>query len=172
MLALLHGRVPDDWSPCYDYCSTMSRKWKKRKHTSDGKDSGDAAVPAATAAVSSTGVKILPLQRSGVSPGISLSTVCIETGFPSAATVCHMMRKLGYPVVGDTNCRREYLELKRSIRNRIKNRICLVSYQVSFKDFNSETTIQVPRTLPPIPDKLSAEHWETNFGSGSASTVE
>jgi 23S rRNA-/tRNA-specific pseudouridylate synthase len=186
MVALVHGRIPDDWSPHYyhAYSGTGAggtlRKWKKRKHSSDMTESAGTAAAAtelSSISISTTtsggggGMTIFPLERSGASTSSSgnssLSTVRIVTTFPSAATICHVMRRLGYPVVGDTNCRREYLELKRSIRNRIKNKICLINHQVSFvHDVDSDERITVPPTPPPLPDKLSARYWDIHFGAG------
>ena len=56
--------------------------------------------------------------------------------------------------VGDKYCKQEYLKLKRSIRNRIKDKLCVGCYQV---DLDGQR-VQMPR-----PDKLSANYWETNF---------
>lgn len=163
MVALVHGRVPDSWLPKLEHTTSAERKWKKRKHGS-GKDADEITTTSFT-----TTITIIPMERStagSTDVGCSLSTVRIETDFPSAASICHAMRNLGHPVVGDSNCRGEYLELKRSIRNRIKNRICLVCHQVSWQgNETNEESIQVPRVIPPIPDRLSANNWEKNFGA-------
>lgn len=174
LLALVHGRVPDDWLRSHQLSVDVQPKWKqkKRKH-----GAGENDMEETSQLDSSTTIQIVPLERTTTTSGAtssssssstSLSTVCIQTEYPSAASVCQWMRREGYPVVGDMNCRREYLQLKRSIRNRIKNKLCLICYRVEWYDTSQASWIQIPaEKSPPIPEKLSAKYWETHFGDAS-----
>lgn len=172
MLVLVHGRVPDNWFPQFQHSVLLQRKWKnkKRKHDVVG-EANDSECGDTTISDSSL-ITIIPLERttpisastiSATDSSSCLSTVRIETEYPSAASVCQWMRLLGYPVVGDVNCHKEYLTLKRSIRNRIKNKLCITCYQVQWQDQSTSREVQYPIGNPPIPEKLSAVYWESNF---------
>lgn len=175
LLALVHGRIPDEWYPYRERTVQIHRKWKpkkKRKHSDDGE--GETS----PSSLESTKIFILPVERTTESEdgasashsSLRLSTIRIQTEYPSAASVCYWMRHEGYPIVGDTNCRQEYLELKRSIRNRIKTKLCLTCVRVEWMDeANVNETIKVPTSKLPIPDKLSANYWESNFAGPDAS---
>lgn len=177
LLVLVHGHVPDDWFPQHQLSMTLQRKWKqkKRKYNPE-EEAADNVSPPDTSTIT-----IVPLERtdndtlsgdtaSGAT-STCLSTICIQTDHPSAASICQWMRQLGFPVVGDMNCRREYLHLKRSIRNRIKNKLCIVCHQVQWHADDSSPgrgPVKVPLSDPGIPDKLSAKYWEENFGAADS----
>lgn len=148
MLVLVHGRIPDAWYPRYRESVKVQPKWKHNKKR---------RLPECSEVESTTHIEIIPLERSPEN-GLGLSTAFVRTEFPSSASVCQWMRRLGYPVVGDRKCRREYLGLKRSIRNRIKDKVCLRSHRVEV-----DGTAYPPGETQ-IPDKLSATYWEDNFG--------
>jgi 23S rRNA-/tRNA-specific pseudouridylate synthase len=178
LTALVHGRVPEEWSsssPQKEVSIPMQAKWKKKR-----KHSGDAA--AAVVEHHET-VQLIPMERTTTTAATddnnnnnnnnksnntskeidnaSLSTLCmVVTGTmaSSASSLCRFLRQEGFPVVGDQYCRQEYLKLKRSIRNRIKNKLCIGCYQV---EVNGVTVVQKA-----IPDKLSATFWEQHYLNG------
>ncbi len=174
LVALVHGCVPDKWFPKFSHSVSIERKWKKqkkRKHIDDVevKDDDVSLLDAST-------ITIIPLERMANDASVTttasascLTTIRIQTEHPSAGSICQWMRHLGYPVVGDMNCRKEYLQLKRAIRNRIKNKLCIVCCQVQWQDEHKNGLVQVPLTNPPIPQKLSAVYWESNFCSSDTS---
>ena len=69
-------------------------------------------------------------------PGPALSTLTVSTDC-SASGVCRAiilyLRKEHYPVVGDRLCQREYQQLPRSIRNRIKKKLCFGCFRVDIQ---------------------------------------
>lgn len=155
MVALVHGTVPDAWSPTHTLHVPIKEKWRKKKQSSNGADGNTRP--------KTEMVWVNPLERTGASPStvdpIALSTILIETNNPSSASVCQWLRNEGYPVVGDMNCRQEYLQLKRSIRNRIKDKLCIQCGQVEWG--SPERVTSVPIGAPIVPDKLSASYWES-----------
>jgi hypothetical protein len=104
-----------------------------------------------------------------------LSTVQVITSDPSSSSLCQFFRQLGFPIVGDTFCRQEYWTLKRSIRNRLKDKLCIGCYKVEITsrgqavDECESNVVVVERD---VPEKLSAKFWERfvqaeNSNSGS-----
>lgn len=174
LVAMLHGRVPVEWFPHKVDSVVIQRKWNKRKRQQQ--DTEETLVTSELLPPTTTeSIRIIPMQVAGRSHGnhsaqqqneeseLLLSTVQIETENPSSASICQWLRQAGFPVVGDLHCRREYLGLKRAIRNRIKEKLCLGCYQVEWQD--GSNIVRIPSTDPVIPDKLSAFYWETHFGS-------
>lgn len=98
----------------------------------------------------------------------ALSTVEIATDFPSSSAICRWFREIKKPVVGDSFCKQEYSKLQRSIRNRIKNKLCIGCFRVSIFLIGAPN---LPKDAPiielPIPDKLSAKYWERFLSKGS-----
>jgi hypothetical protein len=151
LTALVHGRVPEDWLPRRQVAISIIAKWKKKKQKHNHDDSIEEEQQQET-------IELVPLERTK-----DLSTVSIViAGTPSASSLCRFFRQEGYPVVGDHHCRQEYMTLKRSIRNRIKDKLCIGCYQVELDVDNNGNETNVQKE---IPTKLSAEYWETNFGN-------
>jgi hypothetical protein len=144
MTALVHGRVADDWSSPTDVSVAIKLKWNKRSH--DGQSLG-----------SKESVQISFAERMGESGGVSLSTVSIRAKTPSTSSICQFLRHAGFPVVGDMYCRQEYLNLKRSIRNRIKDKLSIGCYSLEINGTSAAT--KTP------PEKLSARYWEEHLKS-------
>jgi len=99
----------------------------------------------------------------------SLSTLQVITPEPSSSSICHFFREKGHPVVGDSFCKHEYSNLKRSIRNRLKNKLCIGCYKVEIiilkNDDNDEQESITKHTIElPPPDKLSARFWKKFLG--------
>ena len=140
MTALVYGNIPDSWIPCRNVTVTFEPKWKKKRKQAD-MDSH----------IQHESVKLFPITQD---PSMSLSTICIQTKNPCAASLCRFLRLDGYGVVGDVYCRQEYLKLKRSIRNRIKDKLCIGCYQVEIDG------VEIKKD---IPDKLMATFWASHF---------
>ena len=143
---LVHGTVPKEWVDRKVMKSIPIKKtWNKRKRENNEELS------------CSVDVDITCTERVST-PDLNLSTLCLA-GSISGSGICSFLRKEGFPVVGDRFCRKEDLSLKRSIRNRMKNKLCLGCFalRLTSKDGNPITEISQP-----IPDKLSALHWK-NF---------
>ena len=157
LTALVYGPLPDDgWKPYRDVTIAIQPKWKKKKRKQhDVEDDGSSPTFYQERA------RLYPLQDTqkmiqgndeGSTSVICLSTIRIETNSPSAASWCRFLRLDGCGVVGDTHCRREYLTLKRSIRNRIKDKCMIGCYHIRVNG------VDVRKELP---EKLLASFWKT-----------
>jgi hypothetical protein len=105
----------------------------------------------------------------------TLSTVEVTTSEPSSGSICNFFRQVGFPVVGDKFCKQEYSNLKRSIRNRIKNKLCIGCFKIEITiircenknenddndddDDDDEKMITKHVIESPSLDKLSALFW-------------
>ncbi len=151
MTVLVHGKLAQDqWDPPRDVKFVIEAKWRKKKKRkiaaeTQPEEETQETVPAR-----------IDLQEVCGDSSCPLSTVTVATREPYSSSICHYFRQASYPVVGDSFCKHEYAKLKRSIRNRIKNKLCMGCYRVDITVGNNKsTTIQIPS-----PDKLSAAHWE------------
>lgn len=111
---------------------------------------------------------------------LKISTGCVVSGLCRA--ICLFLRKQRYPVVGDHQCQKEYIALPRSIRNRIKKKLCLGCYKVNIdatmvghkKADKNKRKITEARPLSfhwvssmAIPDRLRATHWQEHWENAS-----
>lgn len=165
LTALVHKRAPDLW--CDQPLQVeipVQQKWGKRKRNNHGEDDVSADVQPQSQKMES--VQLACTERTS-SDELQLSTVSITSTNPSSGSLCLYLRKQGYPVVGDRFCKREYISLKRSIRNRIKDKLCLGCYHIRIyiNDNNNSDRglIMVQEVSKQAPDKLSAKYWEINF---------
>ena len=144
MTALVYGNVPATWMPGRDVKISFQSKWKKKRKQSDKEK---------LAPVSPESVQLSLVEKSDM-----LTTICIKTKNPSAASICQFLRLEGHGVVGDIYCRQEYLKLKRSIRNRIKDKLCIGCYEIEVDGLIVKKD---------IPDKLLASFWQTHCSNGT-----
>lgn len=165
--ALVHGHVPESWNGTSFLLDVEGmRRWRK----GGGADKViggtgfpiDKTIDTESSVASGDCVEIQVVERTTAEPSIPpLSTVTITTSSTSGGlcnAICYLLRKRGHPVVNDRFCRNEYLTLPRSIRNLIKNRLCISCYQVELiVDENSGRIISVP-----VPDRLLASHWQSH----------
>lgn len=142
---LVYGHVPLEWKDGVEINLAVDelRRWKKKR-----KESIESR--------SSCSAHIQLLEQTGKVEGTPLlSTLSISTDSDAsglANIISFYLRKtVGYPVVGDRFASSEYLALPRSIRNRIKQRLCMGC-----------TTIAEPgirQTEHAIPEKWCASYW-------------
>jgi len=187
LTVLVHGKLLRDvWFPSRTASLTLEAKWrqkkknKKRKHELESlskPQENETFQNKNTIQKASVRAEI-KLEESGTiieknSPGhntntVGLSTMQVVTREPSSSSICHYFRQEGFPVVGDAFCKQEYLKLKRSIRNRLKNKLCIGCFRVEIKiaeEKNNAVEEVTTTTLVveiPSPKKLSAIFWE-NF---------
>jgi hypothetical protein len=123
-------------------------------------------------------------QRKNITKTTTLSTVEVITSEPSSGSICNFFRHEGFPVVGDKFCKQEYSNLKRSIRNRIKNKLCMGCFKIEitiircenknkndFDDDDDDEKIITNHVIEsPSLDKLSARFWEQFLHSGGTSS--
>jgi hypothetical protein len=167
LTALVHKRAPDLW--CDQPLQVeipVQQKWGKRKRKNDREDDASANVQQQSSQLMKS-IQLACTERT-TSDELRLSTISITSTNPSSGSLCLYLRSQGYPVVGDRFCKREYISLKRSIRNRIKDKLCLGCYQIRIyiHDNNNNKDgglIMVEEVSKQAPDKLSAKYWETNF---------
>lgn len=171
---LVHGHVPQDWHPSHRVSIEVEAKWKSKKRKSCV---SETAMDAPTAKV--IPIEIVPKESSSSGPSENeageaddqtldapcvvapLSTIEVVTTHPSSSSLCQFFRQKGYPVVGDSFTRKEYLTLPRSLRNRLKDKLCMGCFKVEFTVEASDTKSQYVELMEkkPIPDKLSAWFW-------------
>jgi hypothetical protein len=183
--ALVHGTVPDSWcnSPL-QVRIPIQRQWKrkKRKRTDQAQQSiplssgTEAPSPFVSVEENFEGGdveegEIMDLhcteRSSNMSGDLALSTLSLRVATPSSSSLCLYLRKQGYPVVGDRFCRREYLSLKRSIRNRLKDKLCVGCFQLELSHAGGDDDNLVVVSKD-IPDKFSARFWEAHSASSSS----
>mmetsp|Transcript_5525 Transcript_5525/g.13644 ORF Transcript_5525/g.13644 Transcript_5525/m.13644 type:complete len:520 (-) Transcript_5525:91-1650(-) len=178
LTVLVHGRVPEDWLPSRNASLALEPKWrqkkksKKRKHGPEHPGgSGSSPVVLPTESSSHPGAnprrvpaEIVPRESTRPSEDTTaprLSTLRIATSEPSSSSICHHFRREGFPVVGDSFCKHEYSGLKRSIRNRIKDKLCIGCFGVEIAVGGGEHEAAKKHTIEvPSPAKLSARFWE------------
>jgi hypothetical protein len=187
--ALVHGHVPDDWNGL-SVCLPIENMRRWRKGGDNDKESlSDATVnsqqlSAMNGCIDSSCRNAFDFSESWDGGGESvalqvlektmnnadtpaLSTVRIVTSCKAGglcSAVCFLLRKSGHPVVNDRLCRREYLTLPRSMRNLIKNRLCIGCYNVEFRVDLDElvTSVSVEN-----PESLHALHWQRHCDANS-----
>ena len=189
---LVFGNVPVHWSrgvyvtmPKNSY-----RRWKSKKSAAAaamrvGEEDGDCADEHDTEEELSAGTDFTPFVASEGSSGHLdhyLYIRCVErteSAQMSASTleihsaaldgrlcnmICYVLRKLNHGVVNDRFCKREFAELPRAVRNRLKSKICIGCYGLEIKDSagNEHSTQTAPcnvQVLVPVPDRLKASWW-------------
>ena len=172
--ALVHGQVPETWNGLLlDLPVDGMRRWNKGGSKKLGDDPSRVDI-ARTANENSTttdaesyadSVEIHVLETTTTtthdkSPALSSLTISTTSSAGGLCnTICFLLRKQGYPVVNDRLCRREYLDLPRSIRNLIKNRLCIGCYAVSWAEEGHE---RVKTVSIQEPDRLHASHWQNH----------
>jgi len=184
MTVLVHGQLPRDmWFPSRLISLTLEAKWrqkkknKKRKHVQESllkpqeeKQFQNAIQRSVTAEISLKEA-ITPTDNGSPNYNGGLSTLQVVTPEPSSSSICHYFRQEGFPVVGDAFCKQEYLKLKRSIRNRLKNKLCLGCFKVEIKTTEVENELKEMMTTDvveiPSPNKLSAVFWESFLKEGT-----
>ena len=180
LTVLVHGRlVRDEWFLFRKVSLVLEGKWrqkkknKKRKHALESlskaqqeeefRDKAKNVVPARIEFKESFAISETNSPSHDNNTG--LSTLEVATAEPSSGSICHYFRQVGFPVVGDTFCKQEYSKLKRSIRNRIKNKLCMGCFRVDVSiteetDGAEEASTTTHRIEIPSPNKLSATFWE------------
>jgi hypothetical protein len=183
LTVLVHGKLPRDvWFPSRIASLTLEAKWrqkkknKKRKHELESLSKPQEKEKFQNEMIQKASVRAeIKFEESGTiieknSPGhnntTGLSTMQVVTQEPSSSSICHYFRQEGFPVVGDAFCKQEYLKLKRSIRNRLKNKLCIGCFRVEIKIAEAKNEWKEIMTSHvvemPSPNKLSAIFWE-NF---------
>jgi len=198
LTVLVHGQLPkDEWFPSRTISLKLEPKWrrkkksKKRKHRPESKLSSspsssslkpeDEKESSQNSILRSVSVEIYPTESTELtekktpSNNLQLSTLQVVTPEPSLSSICHYLRLEGFPVVGDSFCKQEYSGLKRSIRNRLKNKLCIGCFKVEITarhggdQGEEETTTSTRHVIEiPSPDKLSALFWETFLDADTA----
>ncbi|CAJ1953298.1 unnamed protein product [Cylindrotheca closterium] len=140
MTALVFKAVSETWKPYREVTITVEPKWKKRKRNMSPQK---------------VSLKLVPLGTTKErEDSTQLTTIRLETGTRcSTSSICQYLRNESHGVVGDSNCRQEYLKVRRSIRNRIKDKMCIGCYRVEIDGV--ETTYEVP-------EKLLWSYWDAH----------
>ncbi|KAL3910594.1 MAG: hypothetical protein SGPRY_008999, partial [Prymnesium sp.] len=129
----------------------------------EASESDDEKQPSNVTASSETPEKeiIVVAEALQVTPAdspVALSTVRLSTGWLRGrlcGELCHLMRSLGYPVVGDRYAKRERGSLPRCCAA-LKNKLQVGCYSVSAALIPPLQPMKVERALP---DRLMASHW-------------
>ena len=179
LTALVHGRVGKDWWPSRKASLEINSKWRAKRRRKGPIQDEDGATHDSQP-VKTFDIEIVPKETSfleaptggqeninvEIHQGTTLSTVEIITSHPSTSSICHFLRQAGHPVVGDSYSSKEYLSLRRSIRNRIKDKLCMGCFKVELlllsernQTGDSEKKQDGKVVERPVPDKLSARFW-------------
>ena len=195
LTVLVHGHLPrDEWFPSCTISLPLEAKWrqkkkiKKRKHSAESNSSAPLRSPSQSSSFlkpddddessqhenrKTVSAEVYPrestklaLEKSLKNP-LRLSTLEVVTPEPSSSSICHYFRQEGFPVVGDSFCKQEYSRLKRSIRNRLKDKLCIGCFKVEVEVTNGMDQINDNETASrkhvieiQSPDKFSATFWE------------
>jgi len=188
LLILVHGELPvEKWYPSRTVQLALEPKWRQKKINKKRKQISDSSSKLEEQSKKSVSIDITPRefmttaiqspeQNNGnetAKAETSLSTLQVITPEPSSSSICHFFREEGYPVVGDSFCKHEYSNLKRSIRNRLKNKLCMGCYKVEIiilenDDNNEQESITKHTIESPPPDKLSARFWKQFLQDGTS----
>eukprot|EP00557_Chaetoceros_sp_GSL56_P007910 CAMPEP_0176489698 /NCGR_PEP_ID=MMETSP0200_2-20121128/7444_1 /TAXON_ID=947934 /ORGANISM="Chaetoceros sp., Strain GSL56" /LENGTH=752 /DNA_ID=CAMNT_0017886891 /DNA_START=7 /DNA_END=2265 /DNA_ORIENTATION=- len=148
--ALVYGRVPEEWrhGVYVKLPRNTARVWKRQKlHDKDLNEVLDCDVgkvidndekieitPQALDLDSSIFIMSKDSYSSCDNNDItSLDTIEISSRYGSGKvvnTISFILRKMGYPVVNDRFCKREFAMLPRRMRNILKQKICIGCYSV------------------------------------------
>jgi hypothetical protein len=146
---LVHSRVPDTWCQPFTASLSIKKQWKRKREDDNPQDLVEE-------------IKVVCTEQTS-----SLSTLSIFNSNGAGNSICAYLRKQGFPVVGDQFCRQEYLSLKRSIRNRLKGKLCMGCYQLQILLQDGDVVVSKE-----LPDKLSACYWENFSSSPHGNTTE
>jgi LmbE family N-acetylglucosaminyl deacetylase len=168
---LVHGIVPDNWFPSKVLTIEKEAKWREKRKQNEKKvnEEGENAVTQ-TFRIEIIPTEVVSLGKVNVATSqfkqstTFLTTLRVVTSNPSSGSLCRFFRNAGLPVVGDIFCKREFSTLKRAVRNRLKDKLCVGNYEVEVDFFvgdifpgNKSETVTVQKA---IPEKLSAKHWD------------
>jgi len=173
LTVLVHG-IPtsDDWFSSRTALLASEAKWRQKKRNKKRKLVEErSSEPQEETETKNTIQKFVTAEvmvkesrslTDGKSSGksIGLSTLQVVTHETSTSSIRHYFRKEGFPIVGDAFCKQEYLKLKRSIRNRVKNKLCIGCFRVEIK-ITKQKMEETHVVEVPYPNKLSATFWET-----------
>jgi LmbE family N-acetylglucosaminyl deacetylase len=163
---LVHGKVPIQWYPSKTFFIRKEAKWREKRRRTKKKDGceEEEEVSSVNEVLSQISIVVTPLETALLCDPVdgstaSLSTLQVLTTDPSSGSLCQFFRNACYPVVGDTFCKKEYLTLKRSIRNRLKDNLCLGCYKIEIEGLLGKVENDVTTVQRVVPEKLSAKHW-------------
>jgi hypothetical protein len=154
---LVHGFVPAEWNEPTVVNISMDgiRRWRKRPPVVTDQTE-DAVLHCAVTIVlleQTTITAVVDDERKQVP---ALSTLLLTTSSQISGLVSvlsYWLRKQGYPIVGDRFAGEEYLQLPRSMRNRLKQKICIGASRIVLSDHCHEE---------PLCHKWSANYWQTH----------
>jgi hypothetical protein len=190
---LVHGHVPEQWDRTSITAMLPSTRWWKNQKaknrlatTAEGNQAMDPVVSSdeesdppkqtmddddhQSALLSPMNIRCLERTKpDNFTPPLStlrIATSCTSGG--PCRRICSYLRGAGYPVVNDRKNQREYLCLPRSVRNRIKRKLCIGCYTVEMgcaeQLHNSMSTI-----IADVPDILRASFWQGHCESSTPS---
>ena len=171
--ALVHGHVPDSWNgSSKDLPIESMRRWRKGGNGTKRlrHEVSDVQFDESTPSETGDKVELCVIEKTACSAETpALSTLRVTTSSKASglcSAICFLLRKQGHPVVNDRSCRREYLSLPRSIRNLIKNRLCIGCYEVNMCIDGEEPIAPVSMD---IPERVFASHWQRHCDAHLAS---
>jgi 23S rRNA-/tRNA-specific pseudouridylate synthase len=143
--ALVHGHVPVQWASGVDINLSIDelRRWKKKRKAANDTHSFCRA-------------QVRCLEQTSARetlPALSTVQISVSSDVSGLANIIsyYLRKDAAHPVVGDRFTSSEYLALPRSIRNRLKQRLCMSCTGIASK---------TQRTEHPLPEKLRATFWD------------
>jgi len=154
------------------------RRWRKKQKTKSDADAddkvfgdctlSDAEIRVLERTLAPSAVQTMGKEKDhkGGPPPPALSTIMIRTQSPVSgltSVISHYLRTvLGCPVVGDRFTRSSdvYFALPRSMRNRIKQKLCMGCVGIEATLSKNACTAQRFASSEPMPQKWSARYWD------------
>jgi hypothetical protein len=139
--ALVHGRVPEEWrlGVYVKLPRNASRIWKRQNNDKDLNEILSCIAGADIDNHEDIENSIFITSKDGHSycdgnnSSTSIETLEISSKYGSGKvvnTISFILRKMGYPVVNDRFCKREFAVLPRRMRNILKQKICIGCYSI------------------------------------------
>jgi hypothetical protein len=156
---LVHGQVPIKWTSGLTDTLPVDaiRSWKRTNSSTVATDEPAAADNKAT---------IVLLEQTApvgtIIPALStlrVTTNCRSSGLASILSF-YLRKTHNFPVVGDRFASDEYSQLPRSMRQRVKQRLCMSCTELRLGSSGEHASV-------PIPSKWSAKHWQNVLSASS-----
>ena len=188
-IALIHGEPPIEWKEgvVLNLPKDGVRRWRRTNHcnyhefpetsTQNDKTSDPLVMHKEDLAVSDpshgepVAVKVQLLETSTLiedGKNVTLSTIrlsCSKYNGKLCSSLCFMLRKLSFPVVGDRFCKRELANLPRPCRNIMKSKLHIGCFGIKSNNMHpvlrGQDYLHINVDIP-APERFLASHWE-NF---------
>ena len=154
-IALIHGNPPKQWDDGIHFELPIDgdRNWRNTSKTKKDHSNLSSSDTARIQLLESTTI---------IEDKISLSTIqitCSKRKGKLCNSLCYMLRKMNYPVVGDRFCKQELALLPRYCRNKMKSKLHIGCFGIKTTKStlldSDEFQFQIP-----TPERFLSSHWK------------